>query len=523
MFVKLHFILLLSLLCVAFISCAGQNHSPPKNGWFRTYYPDGTLETEIRYENGVRVSPIKYYYPSGKLHTFVDTAGNYRQYFEDGTLAMEFTEKNGEKIGDEKIYYTNGNLNSVLKYREDGECFRRDDYDRNGKMKSSCKIFHDPKSREVCETFDSAGVARKTVDDDGHDVQYHPNGNKKMDQVYHGDTLVEEREYYPSGKIMEVYRFDRPFTWKTKYVAVVSRIKYYENGNMSDSCYVEKSSKWDGETNKGLVHICKTFYDNGKVQTAPVYLDGCLVQSYEYYPSGTLKEHQVYDGDCSGKNIASARYYTNGNMNDTCFRAMDQKFCSVYYPDGKPMHLRTLRDSSWREEDFYENGKMRSLKESDKRGSLFRMDYDENGMLRDSCRRVRIGGKDKEICNYFDVREGVPTRLERVHGDTLIEEHYYDGWVRQKCTVVWKDYDDETRICLTYKDKGELRDSSIIIRKRNFSSSERFGFRDERTLYAKDVYREEGDLRIYETESCEIVDGVKANCKVSKRSSGGEQ
>jgi antitoxin component YwqK of YwqJK toxin-antitoxin module len=96
-------------VCILFllVSCALLGGDGTKNvpdGCFRSHYPEGPLELEVCYEKGTRVSPIRHFYPSGKLHTEVDTAGNYRQYFEDGTLAMEFTEKNGKKIGDEKIY-----------------------------------------------------------------------------------------------------------------------------------------------------------------------------------------------------------------------------------------------------------------------------------------------------------------------------------------------------------------------------------------------------------------------------------
>jgi hypothetical protein len=86
-----------------------------------TYYPDGTLQTEINLDSNKRYHGIaKKYYKEGQLksETLYDhgTTKVAKQYYENGNLEMEFPYEDGQKHGLRKKYWENGQLQSQMTY-----------------------------------------------------------------------------------------------------------------------------------------------------------------------------------------------------------------------------------------------------------------------------------------------------------------------------------------------------------------------------------------------------------------------
>lgn len=486
------------------------------DGWFRTYYSEGQLELEVNYENGLRISPIRHFYPSGQLHTEVDTDGNYHQYFEDGTLAMEFTEKNGKKIGEEKIYYSNGSLNSVLKYR-DGECYWRDDYHRNGVIRSSCKILRGTKRerREICNSFDTLGRPIRVTADDGRYVEYHENGTVKKDFVYHGDTLAEEREYYPSALPKEIVKYADYYIGKSMRPAIATKVSFYENGKMKDSCYVERTSNFDPKTGRGLVHVCKTFYENGNPEKVPLYVDGVIQQKTEYYPTGIVKLRQKYAlSDNHERPVEEVRFFTNGLVMDSCFTGpFGRQVCNRFTPESKPKILFSDINGMQRFLSYYDNGMLREYNLADTVGELNVVRYYESGTMKDSCWTMKVGNNRNKICNWYD-EDGLPKTLRTVQKDTIYEKHFKKDTLIIDCKKVWMSRDDEENYCNFYKTRGGPF-SETRIKKPNYEYVQRNQMDEQgkRTKFSEKTYRQNDKEIIVEYRNCDVENDSLINCK----------
>jgi antitoxin component YwqK of YwqJK toxin-antitoxin module len=510
-------IFVLGILLLA--SCAGESSSTPKprNVLFKSDYSDGSTELEVLYRNEARVS-LKYFYPSGNIHTEIDSFGNYRQYFADGKLAMEFAEKDGKKIGDEKIYYSTGSLRSILKYK-DGICFLREDFYENGTMSSSCKILREPKRHEICQTFYKSGNRRTVTTDDGHRTYYYESGALEKESVYRGDTLVEERENYPSGNPKRIAKYNNLVPKGCRYCALETEVSYYGNGNMMDSCYVEKPLSWDGKTDKGLFRACKKFYENGNVKKSPVYENGNLLESKEYYSSGELEKYVAYDGiGPEGKNTVEIRYRKDGMVTDFCFVSLGRMVCNRYRNDGSPSILYMERDGVQRVQEFHANGSVESSKYYSADGELARAHYDIKGTLRDTCFSLYHEKDRFDVCSYYET-DGTPRTVQMVVGDTIFEKRFNRVLLMSECAIVWRGKEYESRRCRSYYKDGILRDSSIRIQKPDSIYYQTYGCDKEGKFdrYAENRYRRNGNVEQNDDKYCKIVNGKLVDCREEHR------
>ena len=506
-------IFVLGILLLA--SCAGESSSTPKprNVLFKSDYSDGSTELEVLYRNEARVS-LKYFYPSGNIHTEIDSFGNYRQYFADGKLAMEFAEKDGKKIGDEKIYYSTGSLRSILKYK-DGICFLREDFYENGTMSSSCKILREPKRHEICQTFYKSGKKRMVTTDDGQRTLYHESGTLEKESVYHGDILVEERENYPSGNPKRISKYNKRIPKDCRYCALETEVSYYGNGEMKDSCHVEKPIDWNGKTNVGLFRACKEFYEKGNVKKFPVYENGNLLEVREYYSSGELEKYVAYDGKGpKGNATVEIRYRKDGMVTDSCFVSLGRMVCNRYRNDGTPSVLYTERDGVQQVQEFYANGKVESSKVYGAEGVLSRVHYDIKGTLRDTCFSLYHGKDYFDVCSYYE-NDGTPRAVQMVVGDTIFEKRFNRALLMSECAIVWRGKEYESRRCRSYYKDGILRDSSIRIQKPDSIFVQTYGCDKEGKFnrYAENRYRKNGNVTSVDDKYCNVVNGKLVDCR----------
>ncbi|AFN75657.1 TonB family protein [Melioribacter roseus P3M-2] len=104
-----------------------------QNGISRSYYPDGSIRSEISYVNDVLDGAAVEYYPNGNLKSFKEFSngilhGKVIFYYPDGLIEREYDVKNGRKDGTERIYYSNGSLKVITVY-ESGKLIRRNRFD----------------------------------------------------------------------------------------------------------------------------------------------------------------------------------------------------------------------------------------------------------------------------------------------------------------------------------------------------------------------------------------------------------
>lgn len=100
-----------------------------QNGIVRTYYDDGTIESEISYINDILDGISLFYYPNGNLReeipfSYGKVNGIHRKYFQNGLIREERNLKEGILDGLDKIFHENGALKEALNY-ENGKLLKR--------------------------------------------------------------------------------------------------------------------------------------------------------------------------------------------------------------------------------------------------------------------------------------------------------------------------------------------------------------------------------------------------------------
>lgn len=102
--------------------------TPAQNGVIKSYYPDGTVQSETSYVNDVLDGAVINYYPNGKISVEKNYSqgildGYVREYYESGQLKEEYFVKRGIKEGAHRRYTGSGELISLLSYL-DGELIK---------------------------------------------------------------------------------------------------------------------------------------------------------------------------------------------------------------------------------------------------------------------------------------------------------------------------------------------------------------------------------------------------------------
>jgi antitoxin component YwqK of YwqJK toxin-antitoxin module len=101
-----------------------EKSNKPITGVVKTYYPDGTLQTESPYKNGIEDGVYKSYYESGVLES-EQTYKNWRQvgigktYYKSGAIQNIYQYKDGIEVGVRKSYYESGALNITIPHSDE--------------------------------------------------------------------------------------------------------------------------------------------------------------------------------------------------------------------------------------------------------------------------------------------------------------------------------------------------------------------------------------------------------------------
>ena len=95
--------------------------SSAQNGIVKSYYPDGSVQSEISYVNDILDGNAIWYYPNGQLKSEKNFSkgildGWVKEYYESGLLKEEYSVMNGRKDGTHRVFYENGILKSLSNY-----------------------------------------------------------------------------------------------------------------------------------------------------------------------------------------------------------------------------------------------------------------------------------------------------------------------------------------------------------------------------------------------------------------------
>jgi antitoxin component YwqK of YwqJK toxin-antitoxin module len=114
-------------------------HDTLANGLYKSYTPDGYLESVYTYVKGKREGPAVTYYNNGKLKTklnFKDNklSGTARMYYKTGELYRVTNYVNGEVQGIRTSYYKDGKIMAEVPYKNDYPGLGIKEYTESGKL-----------------------------------------------------------------------------------------------------------------------------------------------------------------------------------------------------------------------------------------------------------------------------------------------------------------------------------------------------------------------------------------------------
>lgn len=97
--------------------------TPGQNGIVRTYFDDGTIESEIAYVNDILDGLSVFYFPNGNVREEIPFSygkinGVQRKYFTNGLLKEERNIREGVLDGLTKVFHENGALKEALNYEQ---------------------------------------------------------------------------------------------------------------------------------------------------------------------------------------------------------------------------------------------------------------------------------------------------------------------------------------------------------------------------------------------------------------------
>jgi antitoxin component YwqK of YwqJK toxin-antitoxin module len=255
------------------------------------FFPNGNRYAELEVIDSFPNRIIKYFnkqdklirtveYKSDSMVNRVFANGYYKGYHSNlGLIQSEGLIGNHMYQGKWKFYYEDGEtIKQIVEYINDTLHGIREDYWRNGNLKSTVNIINGKHNGESLHYFENGNLQEK---------------NNLKDGELHG-----------------------------------SMVKFYKNKN------IESERKyWNGE----LIDSCKSYYENGQLRLLQFFdLDTITMHKsgtqINYYPNGKIEAELIYN-----ENIANIkRYHESGELEEISTKVNDQHNgqVTVYYKNG---------------------------------------------------------------------------------------------------------------------------------------------------------------------------------------------
>ena len=245
------------------------------------------------------------------------------EWRESGTKEYERNYKNGEKEGlftmwypnGQKHYsanYTNGEKEGLLtRWLEDGQIDFQQNYSGGTRLGSQITTFN-TKTGEVNELEPKSGgahVSSEKTPFSGKLIQYHDNGNKKLEEHWEltgnvwpsPNRKTYKATYYANGQKASETTY--------KKAAGQREIFWYENGNKEHETTYENGYKHGVETywyENGYKAIETHWESTGKVWPKPSQ----KTHEIKYYYDGTIQSEIKYD--INGIRLFEIKYDSDG-------------------------------------------------------------------------------------------------------------------------------------------------------------------------------------------------------------------
>ena len=110
-------------ICLVFILLCFFQTLQAQNGIVKSYYADGTVQSEASYVNDVLDGAYITYFANGKVKTGKNYSqgildGYVREYYATGLMKEEYFVKTGIKDGSQRRYFENGQLKELINYSD---------------------------------------------------------------------------------------------------------------------------------------------------------------------------------------------------------------------------------------------------------------------------------------------------------------------------------------------------------------------------------------------------------------------
>ncbi|MCM4155681.1 hypothetical protein [Gramella sp. AN32] len=360
------------------------NEEGGKTGEWKTYFPNGILESLTTYKDGEINGLYQEYDADGKLFYEYDYRKEeiigYRFYEKNGDLIKEGKKKSGEffyesftpygqkkseglydisggKTGEWKFYDEYGKLDNSGAYKENeaqgvhktfnsyGALISEINY-KNNLEEGSYKTYH-PNGKIYSEGFFMAGKRHGEFQD------YYIDGTIKTRKYYHkGDLNGEVENYGPEGKIYSKDYYDFGDINKSVYFDLEEKAFDSIQYNNENAKYTITSKHANGSTKSvtDFVHGIKMgvykYYDlEGELRTTGEFLNNERTGIWKWYDrKGNLSSEVTYDaGEIAGLDLD---YYENGQIEDedSYNYGVPQGTWKSYYPNGI-LRVETIKEN----------------------------------------------------------------------------------------------------------------------------------------------------------------------------------
>jgi antitoxin component YwqK of YwqJK toxin-antitoxin module len=385
---------------------AGNN----KEGNAYIFFPDGSVQQTIFYNNGKKEGLAKEYDNDGTVITLLE----YSNDFLISRQRINRTDSKGNKQGEWKDFYPDGIIKAEMTYRDDMLHGYYKEYDTRGRLSFTM-------------LYQEGSIVKSRVEDEP-DIEvvnrYDQNGRLIYNGYFRNDIPVGiHREYGSDGRVANA------FVYNDKGLLISEGIVNEagnRNGRWKD-LYEDGSVKAEGQyTDNRRTGIWRFYNVEGKVEQTGSFNNDRPDGIWKwYYENGALlREEEYFQGQRDGSfieyspvgEIIATGTYSDGEKNaEWKYRSGDNN------EEGK--YIIGLRDGTWR--SYYPGEKLR-----------FRGNYIQ-------------GNPDGQHLYFYE------------NGRMKEEQHYRTG-LRVK---TWKKYDEEGNLILTitYRDDAEISINGVKI------------------------------------------------------------
>ena len=449
---------------------------------YRTYYPDGILETDGIFKDGERDGKWTIYYPQGSIARLLNYSnglqtGEQKTYHENGLLNEVYACDSNKITGPYKEYSSTGKLFTTGAFNKDGKKGEWILYFENDSVHSKCFFYNDVMTgRQFYYSPLGKLETEEFFNENGESIRlrlYDQSGHIAMDQKYEYDSVLFT-ELWPSGKlkVKKLIIDNKPHGIIEQYFPngqLKSRKPYYyglANGTSENLDYQGKKEleipyllgSLNGEIigyhagklsykdpyeygkSNGYYH---DYHTNGKTASITMYINDQKHGNSDFYaPDSSFMYRFIYY-----ENFLKAYTYKNASGAFVPEKQVTPATTEVvcYYPNGKISARIALKNGLLHGESltYFPDGK-----------TMYRKMF-KNGDFEGPFKSYYANGKPKEVINFHNDERNGPYALYYENGQKRKTGQYIAGQAYGE----WLIYDEAGKLVNTiYYDNDEIYD-----------------------------------------------------------------